>query len=104
MAPARADHRQGVQLTDGEIEDRIVAREKMVAEAHEAEQRAKNRTKGGVLIGTVALVFAAWAGLVNDNTIMSFMGFLVSMVGFGISSPEQAREIISSFFGRGGGK
>ncbi len=103
MAPAH-DHRLGVQLTDQEVGDRIAAREQALAEAHEAEQRAKNRTKGGVLIGSVAVVFAVWAGLVNNNTLMSFMGFAVSMVGFGISSPEQAREMIASFFGRGGGK
>ena len=106
MELKHSDHRTGVQLTGQEIRERIERREKKTAETHEANQRARNRTKGGVAIGTVALLFAAWAGLVNDNTLMSFMGFMVSCVGFGISSPEQAKDILFSmpFMGKGGSK
>ncbi len=100
MAPAH-DHRKGVELDSKEVEERIAARERALAESHEADERARNRTKGGVAIGVVALAFAAWAGLVNDNTIMSFMGFMVSCIGFGISSPEQAKDIVASVLGRG---
>lgn len=53
------------------------------------------RTVGGVVGGIAGLVFAFIALLQFENTVLSTLGFIVTAVGFGIASPEQALKLFN---------
>jgi len=83
------------ELTEKEIQDQIAKRD-------EARKRARNQTKGGILLGTVGTVIAAYSGLVTGFIWMTILGFVVALIGFGFINVKEAGDIAKGLLGRGG--
>ena len=60
------------------------------------EKRTHAQRIGGYLVGFTGLVFAFVTALVLDNTLMAFLGFSMSLVGFGVASLDQVVKLIRS--------
>ena len=60
------------------------------------EKRTRAQRVGGYLVGFTGLVFAFVTALVLDNTLMAFLGFSMSLVGFGVASLDQVVKLIRS--------
>ena len=89
------DRRNNRELTEKEIQDQIAKRD-------EARKRARNQTKGGILLGTVGTVIAAYSGLVTGFIWMTILGFVVALIGFGFINVKEAGDIAKGLLGRGG--
>ena len=83
------------ELTEKEIQDQIAKRD-------ELRKRARNQTKGGILLGTVGTVIAAYSGLVTGYIWMTILGFVVALIGFGFINVKEAGDIAKGLLGRGG--
>lgn len=84
----------GRELSEDEVQAKI-------GEAHEKAKRAKNQTKGGILIGTVGVVVAANGAIFQDNIWMALIGFIMALIGFGFTSPKEAASMVRGLLGRG---
>jgi hypothetical protein len=60
------------------------------------EKRTQNTRIGGYIVGFTGLVFAFVTALMLDNTLMAFLGFAMSLVGFGVASLDQVVKLIRS--------
>ena len=82
------------ELTESEVQDRIAKRD-------EARKRARNQTKGGIILGTVGTVIAAYTGLVTGYIWMTILGFTMALIGFGFINVKEAVDMIRGILGRG---
>ncbi len=89
------DRRNGDELSEAQIQEQIAKRD-------EARKRARNQTKGGILLGTVGTVIAAYSGLVTGFIWMTILGFVVALIGFGFINVKEAGDIAKGLLGRGG--
>jgi hypothetical protein len=81
--------RQDENLPADEVEERI-------AQRHTKQKRTAVTRIGGYVVGFTGLVFAFVTALVLDNTLMAFLGFAMSLVGFGVASLDQVVKLIRS--------
>jgi hypothetical protein len=81
--------RQDENLPADEVEERIAVR-------HRKQKRTRAQRVGGYLVGFTGLVFAFVTALVLDNTLMAFLGFSMSLIGFGVASLDQVVKLIRS--------
>lgn len=81
--------RQDENLPADEVEVRIAAR-------RSKEKRTRTQRIGGYLVGFTGLVFAFVTALILNNTLMAFLGFSMSLVGFGVASLDQVIKLIRS--------
>ena len=84
------------------VDRRTNNRELTESEIHEARKRARNQTKGGILLGMVGTVVAAYSGLVTGFIWMTILGFVVALIGFGFINVKEAGDIARGLLGRGG--
>jgi tetrahydromethanopterin S-methyltransferase subunit F len=90
MTPAHpGGTRHDENLPADEVEDRIAHR-------HKLAKRTRNQRVGGYVVGFTGLIFAFVTALVLDNTLMAFLGFSMSLVGFGVASLDQVVKLIRS--------
>ena len=82
------------ELTQAEIQAQIAKRD-------EARKRARNQTKGGLVLGTVGPVIAAYTGLVTGYIWMTILGFIMALIGFGFINVKEAGDIAKGLLGRG---
>jgi len=82
------------ELTQAEIQAQIAKRD-------EARKRARNQTKGGLVLGTVGTVIAAYTGLVTGYIWMTILGFVMALIGFGFINVKEAGDIAKGLLGRG---
>ncbi len=82
------------ELTQAEVQAQIAKRD-------EARKRARNQTKGGLVLGTVGTVIAAYSGLVTGYIWMTILGFVVALIGFGFINVKEAGDIAKGLLGRG---
>ncbi len=87
--------RRNSELSEAEVQAQIAKRD-------EARKRARNQTKGGILLGTVGTVVAAYSGLVTGYIWMTILGFVVALIGFGFINVKEAGDIAKGLLGRGG--
>ncbi len=83
------------ELTEEQVQHEIFKRQ-------ERAKRARNQTKGGILIGSVGIALAAFAGLVSQNIWMTVLGFVMALIGFGFVNVKEAGDIAKGLLGRGG--
>ncbi len=97
MTPSQPlpDRRKNRELSDEEVQTHIASRD-------ETRKRARNQTKGGILLGTVGTVIAAYSGLVTGFIWMTILGFVVALIGFGFINVKEAGDIAKGLLGRGG--
>ncbi len=88
------DQRNGDELTEEEVQHEIFKRE-------EKAKRARNQTKGGILIGIVGVVVAGNGAIFQDNIWMALIGFVMALIGFGFTSPKEAASMVRGLLGRG---
>jgi hypothetical protein len=81
--------RHDENLSAEEVQGRIVKR-------HAKAKRTQNTRVGGYIVGFTGLVFAFVTALMLDNTLMAFLGFSMSLVGFGVASLDQVVKLIRS--------
>lgn len=86
------DRRNNDELSEDEVQVKI-------AERHAKAKRHRNQTIGGYVVGFTGLVFAFVTALYLDNTLMATLGFVMSLVGFGLASIKQVAEIVRSIKG-----
>jgi len=95
MTPSQPPtERRTNELTQAEIQAQIAKRD-------EARKRARNQTKGGLVLGTVGTVIAAYSGLVTGYIWMTILGFVVALIGFGFINVKEAGDIAKGLLGRG---
>ena len=95
MTPSQPPtERRTTELTQAEIQAQIAKRD-------EARKRARNQTKGGLVLGTVGTVIAAYSGLVTGYIWMTILGFVVALIGFGFINVKEAGDIAKGLLGRG---
>ncbi len=96
MTPSQppVDRRNNAELSEGAIQEKIAKRD-------EARKRARNQTKGGILLGTVGTVIAAYTGLVTGYIWMTILGFVMALIGFGFINVKEAGDIAKGLLGRG---
>ena len=82
------------ELTEQEIQNEI-------AKQQERAKRARNQTKGGILIGIVGVAITAQGAFVTNNIWMTVLGFVMALIGFGFSSPKEAADMVRGLLGRG---
>lgn len=97
MTPSQPlpDRRKNRELSDDEVQDHIVKRD-------EGRARTRNQTKGGILLGMVGTVIAAYTGLVTGYIWMTILGFVMALIGFGFINVKEAGDIAKGLLGRGG--
>ena len=83
------------ELSEEQVQEKIALRD-------QARQRAKNQTKGGLLLGAVGTAIAAYSGLVTGYIWMTVLGFTMALIGFGFINVKEAVEMVRSILGRGG--
>jgi len=83
------------ELTEEEVQHEIFKRQ-------ERAKRARNQTKGGILLGAVGLAVGASGGLITENIWMAVLGFTMALIGFGFTSPKEAADMVRGLLGRGG--
>lgn len=89
------DRRNGEnELSEEEVQHEIAKRQ-------ERQKRARNQTKGGLLIGALGIAVAASGGLVTNNIWMTVLGFVMALIGFGFTSPREAADMVRGLLGRG---
>ncbi len=86
------DLRKNVELSEDEIQNAIEAR------LHKAKHD-RNQAIGGYVVGFAGLLFAFVTALLLDNTMMATLGFVMSLIGFGLASIKQVAEIVRSIRG-----
>jgi hypothetical protein len=90
MTPAHPHGtRNDENLPADQVEQRIVQR-------HAKAKRTRNTRVGGYVVGFSGLIFAFVTALILDNTLMAFLGFSMSLVGFGVASLDQVVKLIRS--------
>lgn len=97
MTPSKPlpDRRVNREVSDDEVQDQIAKRD-------ESRKRARNQTKGGIILGTVGTVIAAYTGLVTGYIWMTILGFTMALIGFGFINVKEAVDMVRSILGRGG--
>ncbi len=95
MTPPVDRRGNGRELTEDEVQAKI-------GERHERAKRAKNQTKGGIVLGAVGTAIAAYSGLVTGYIWMTVLGFGVALVGFGFVNVREVGDIARGLLGRGG--
>ena len=95
MPPTDRRTNSNGELTESQIQEKIAKRD-------ELRKRARNQTKGGILLGTVGTVIAAYSGLVTGYIWMTILGFVVALIGFGFINVKEAGDIAKGLLGRGG--
>ena len=98
-APDKEDRRKAVEPGKELTEEEICAK---IAERNHARQRARNQTKGGLILGTVGVSISGYAGVVTQNIWMTIIGFVMALIGFGFSSPKEAFDMARSIISRNG--
>ncbi len=91
--PSLPDRRKNIELTDGEVQDKIAKRDAQ-------RKRAKIQTISGIGLGVVGLAIAASAGLLSENIWMTIVGVVMALIGFGFTSPKEAADMIRGILGR----
>jgi tetrahydromethanopterin S-methyltransferase subunit F len=81
--------RHDENLPADEVEERIAVR-------YRKQKRTRNTRVGGYVVGFSGLIFAFVTALILDNTLMAFLGFSMSLVGFGVASLDQVVKLIRS--------
>jgi hypothetical protein len=94
MPPVDSRNNGPKELTEEEVQHEIFKRQ-------ERAKRAKNQTKGGILIGIVGTAVAAQGAFRTDNIWMTVIGFVMALIGFGFSSPKEAADMVRGLLGRG---
>ncbi len=95
MPPVDSRKNNNGELSEQEVKDQIAKR-------HESRKRARNQTKGGIVLGTVGTVIAAYTGLVTGYIWMTILGFVMALIGFGFINVKEAGDIAKGLLGRGG--
>ena len=95
MPPVDSRNNGPRELTEEEVEHEIFKRQ-------EKAKRARNQTKGGILIGAVGISLAAYSGLVTGFIWMTVLGFVMALIGFGFINVKEAGDIAKGLLGRGG--
>lgn len=87
MPPEGTRHNENASAEEGQ---------RGIAKRHKREKRTRAQRVGGYLVGFTGLVFAFVTALVLDNTLMAFLGFSMSLIGFGVASLDQVVKLIRS--------
>jgi hypothetical protein len=88
------DGRNNNELSESEIRAKVAQRQSKA-------KRTRNQRIGGYVVGFSGLIFAFVTALILDNTLMAFLGFSMSLVGFGVASLDQVVKLIRSVKGGG---
>jgi hypothetical protein len=86
------DSRNDSELSESEVRAKV-------AQRHAKAKRTRNQRIGGYVVGFSGLIFAFVTALILDNTLMAFLGFSMSLVGFGVASLDQVVKLIRSVKG-----
>lgn len=89
-------HPQGTRHDENLPADEVEVR---IAQRHSKAKRTQATRIGGYVVGFTGLIFAFVTALVLDNTLMAFLGFAMSLVGFGVASLDQVVKLIRSVKG-----
>jgi len=95
MPPTDSRNNGPHELTEEQVQQEIAKRE-------ERAKRARNQTKGGIVLGAVGTVIAAYTGLVTGYIWMTILGFVMALIGFGFINVKEAGDIAKGLLGRGG--
>ena len=95
MPPVDSRNNGPKELTEEEVQHEIFKRQ-------ERAKRARNHTKGGILIGALGIIVAASGGLLTNNIWMTVLGFVMALIGFGFVNVKEAGDIAKGLIGRGG--
>ena len=97
MTPSQppVDRRNNNELSESQVQEKIAKRD-------ESRKRARNQTKGGLVLGAVGTVIAAYTGLVTGYIWMTILGFVMALIGFGFINVKEAGDIAKGLLGRGG--
>jgi hypothetical protein len=95
MPPVDSRNNGPRELTEEEVKHEIFKRQ-------EKAKRARNQTKGGILIGAVGIALAAYSGLITGFIWMTVLGFVMALIGFGFINVKEAGDIAKGLLGRGG--